>query len=255
MRDRDTWYYVYVGLLVQVKSLRLIGHPYLITMLGFCSELKCFVYEHIEYSRSLHEVIKQKLEWHDRIRVARDICSALCHIKRARFEPNQHIVPGYLSASNILIDRNLRAKVDTVLKRRDDKQDFVWDVNTFGYLLLNILTGIPGNFISYSYVRCVGLLNALDKTAGQWPMDLAEKLMNVCRRCVDCNPRDELRKKYIMVIIVKEVNEIIEKVSRIEVWYNSQMYSSPNWRIFILVQINLYLSMKGEYNSRAMYER
>lgn len=215
MRDRDTWYYVYVGLLVQVKSLRLIGHPHLITMLGFCSELKCFVYEHIEYSRSLHEVIKQKLEWHDRIRVARDICSALCYIKRARFEPNQHIVPDYLSASNILIDRNLRAKVDTVLKRRDDKQDFVWDVNTFGYLLLNLLTGIPGNFISYSYVRCVGLLNALDKTARQWPMDLAEKLMNVCRRCVDCNPRDELRKKYIMVIIVKEVNEIIEKADEI----------------------------------------
>jgi hypothetical protein len=41
-------------------------------------------------------------------------------------------------------------------------------------------------------------------------MDLAEKLMNLCRRCVDCNPRDDIRKKYIMVVIVKEMNEIRE---------------------------------------------
>ncbi|PRQ48468.1 putative aminoacyltransferase, E1 ubiquitin-activating enzyme [Rosa chinensis] len=192
-----------------VKSLGLIRHPHLLSMLGFCSELKCFVYEHIEYSRVLHEVVKQNLHWHDRIRIANDICSALSYIiKRARCEP---IVPDYLNASNILVDRHLNAKINVVLKRCD-KPDLAWDVKTFGYLVLNLLNGIPGNCFSYCYVRWfVGLPQGLDKTAGQWPMDLAEKLMNVCRRCVDCNPRDDFRKKYIMVIIVKKMNDIREK--------------------------------------------
>ncbi|XP_040370252.1 putative U-box domain-containing protein 50 isoform X2 [Rosa chinensis] len=197
-----------------VKSLGLTRHRNLLSMLGFCSELKCFVYEHVEYSRVLHEVVKQNLHWHDRIRIASQICSALSYIiNRARCEHN--IVPDNLSASNILIDHYLNAKINVVLKICD-KPDFAWDVKTFGYLVLNLLTGIPGNCFSYCYVRWfVGLPNGLDKTAGQWPIDSAEKLMNVCRRCVDCNPRDDFRKKYIMVIIVKEMKDVREKADEI----------------------------------------
>ena len=140
----------------------------------------------------------------------------MCYIKTAREGP---IAPDYLNASNILIDSNRNAKVNVVMKRFDrmcDNPDFVWDVKTFGYVILSLLTGIPGNCVSHFYVRwCVGLPHTLDKTAGQWPMDLAEKLMNLCRRCVDCNPRDDFRKKYIMVVIVKEMNEITEMANGI----------------------------------------
>ncbi|KAK9949379.1 hypothetical protein M0R45_004905 [Rubus argutus] len=200
----------------RVKSLSLIRHPHLLAMMGFCSELKCFVYEYIEDSCSLLKVVKQNLLWPIRIRIARDICSALCYIKTAREGP---IAPDYLNASNILIDSNRNAKVNVVMKRCHKvyyNPDFGWDVKTFGYVILSLLTGIPGNCVSYFYVRwCVGLPHTLDKTAGQWPMDLAEKLMNLCRRCVDCNPRDDFRKKYIMVVIVKEMNEITEMANGI----------------------------------------
>ncbi|KAK9949374.1 hypothetical protein M0R45_004900 [Rubus argutus] len=100
----------------KVKLISHIRHPHLLAMMGYCSKLNCIVYEYM-HNGSLQDVFSSPensikgcrvLKWHDRVRIAAEVCSAVCYIHEARPRP---IIHGHLSPSNILLDRNFVAKV------------------------------------------------------------------------------------------------------------------------------------------------
>lgn len=184
-------------------------------MLGFCTELKCFVYEYVDIENStLQDVlissaddnpIKKKLQWHDRIRIAAEIGSALCYLHQLQPEAIGH---GKLTASNVFIDSNLVAKVDFEQRRSYRKKHVIFlDVLAFGKLM-NLLTGFSGD-IDYSLTERLTLIRSIEETAGQWPQDLAEKLVDLSQRC---NSFDEYsEKESYMVTVTKELEAIRKK--------------------------------------------
>ncbi|KAJ6367247.1 hypothetical protein OIU77_003585 [Salix suchowensis] len=78
--------------------------------------------------------------WNDRIRVAHEICSGLSFLHLAR--PAQV----HLTASNVLLDRNLVAKISE--------------------------TGLVEEAVATGQTT---LLRVLDERAGKWPLDLASR--------------------------------------------------------------------------------
>ncbi|XP_021799900.1 putative U-box domain-containing protein 50 isoform X2 [Prunus avium] len=199
----------------QAKLISNIRHPHLLAMMGYCSQPSCIVFEYM-HNGSLRDILfstkgkgnrARALWWHDRVRIAAEVCSAVCYLHMALPKP---IVHGHLSPSNILLDRNLVAKVSGLGPNQYnyDESQVGWDIRAFGVLTLNLLTG--GNWIDEDMLMDkAGLVRVLDDKAGPWPLDLAEGLVGLVLRCLSINngPNKGLK----MVTIMEELEEIRKK--------------------------------------------
>ncbi|XP_065873460.1 putative U-box domain-containing protein 50 [Euphorbia lathyris] len=176
--------------LCKVKVLSNIRHPHLAAIVGFCSEQKCIILEYMHNgslrellsSQRVHRKRKQALQWHDRIRIAHEICSGLTYLHLAKPKP---IIHGNLSTSNILLDRNLVAKISGfgLTPGYGERIDLQVDIRAFGVLLLHLLTGKNWGGLVEESMEMDG--NGLDETAGQWPLDLAEELVGIAMKCIN----------------------------------------------------------------------
>lgn len=55
----------------------------------------------------------------------------------------------------------------------------------------------------------MGLVEVLDETAGEWPVDLAAELAGIARRCLDDGGR--LERDSLMVTVFKEIEQVRKK--------------------------------------------
>nr|XP_011468674.1 PREDICTED: putative U-box domain-containing protein 50 [Fragaria vesca subsp. vesca] len=197
----------------KVKLISHIRHPHLLAMMGYCSELNCIVYEYM-HNGTLQDVLFSSsknsgkgcrvLTWYDRIRIATEICSAVCYIHEARPRP---IIHGYLSPSKIFLDRNFVAKVGGFGLNQSyyDESHVGWDIRAFGVLTMNLLIGRN----PVDDMNMTSLVRALDETAGPWPLDLAQKLAGLVSRCLSVNDRPNVNLK--MMTIMEELDVIKKK--------------------------------------------
>ncbi|KAK1589326.1 hypothetical protein Q3G72_032771 [Acer saccharum] len=194
----------------KVRLLSDIRHPHLVAMMGFCSELKCIVLEYMHNgnlrdnlftSPRNYRKYNRALRWPDRIRIAHEVCSGLSFMHSAEPRP---LVHGHLVPSNILLDRNLVAKISGFgLARTHDQSDVRSDIRAFGVVLLNLLTGRnwAGLVEEAMALDRTALVGVLDEKAGGWPLDLAEELAGIAMKCLSVNeePNSDLRIANIMV--------------------------------------------------------
>ncbi|KAK4842888.1 hypothetical protein QYF36_001296 [Acer negundo] len=194
----------------KVRLLSDIRHPHLVAMTGFCSELKCIVFEYM-HNGNLRDILftsprnyrkyNRALRWPDRIRIAHQVCSGLGFMHSAEPRP---LVHGHLVPSNILLDRNLVAKISGFgLARTHNQSDVRSDIRAFGVVLLNLLTGRnwAGLVEEAMALDRTALVGVLDEMAGEWPLDLAEELAGIAMKCLSVNeePNSELSMANIMV--------------------------------------------------------
>ncbi|WCJ31998.1 U-box domain-containing protein kinase family protein [Euphorbia peplus] len=176
--------------LAKVKILTNIRHPHLAAIVGFCSEQKCIILEYMHNgslrellsSQRMHRKRKPALRWHDRIRIAYEVCSGLTYLHLAKPNP---IVHGNLTIANILVDRHLVAKISGfgLTPGYGETTDLQVDIRAFGILLLYLLTGRTWGGLVEESMKTDG--SGLDETAGQWPLDLAEKLAGIAMKCIN----------------------------------------------------------------------
>ncbi|CAK9320541.1 unnamed protein product [Citrullus colocynthis] len=182
----------------KVELLSHIHHPHLIAIMGFCPELKCIVFDYMQSgslsdrllpsnSNERSKKICRPLMWHERIRIASEVCSALCFLHQAQPQPISH---GKLTLSKILLDQNLAAKVTGFgLHELDEASGTELDIRAFGALLLHIVTGRTWEGLIEKALSMgkVGLVQILDDKAGQWPLSLVDGLVDLALRCVTPN--------------------------------------------------------------------
>lgn len=179
-----------------MELLSHIRHPHLIAMMGFCSELKCIVFDYM-HNGSLRDIllpsnkrsrkICRSLMWHDRIRIASEVCSVLSFLHQAQPQPISH---GNLILSKIHLDQNLVAKVTGFgLTELDETGGIESDIQAFGALLLHLVTGRnwAGLIEKALTMDKLGLVQILDKSGGHWPLDLVDGLVDLALRCVTPN--------------------------------------------------------------------
>lgn len=180
---------------LQVELLSHIHHPHLIAIMGFCPELKCIVFDYMQSGSLSDRLLPSKrskkicrpLMWHERIRIASEVCSALCFLHQAQPQPISH---GKLTMSKILLDQNLAAKVTGFgLHELDEASGTELDIRAFGALLLHIVTGRTWEGLIEKALSMgkVGLVQILDDKAGQWPLSLVDGLVDLALRCVTPN--------------------------------------------------------------------
>lgn len=192
-------------------------------MVGFCSDLKCIVFEYMHngslrdiflrdilYARKTSRKRIRTLRWHDRIRVAAEVCSGLGFLHMARPKP---IVHGHLRLSNILLDRNLVAKISGFgLNRNGDEQSVRSDIRAFGVLLMHLLTGRNwAGLVEAMAMDRPSLVRDLDEMAGSWPLDLAERLAGLALKCLSSNrgPNTDLR----LATVMEELSDLRERAA------------------------------------------
>ncbi|XP_030455872.1 putative U-box domain-containing protein 50 isoform X1 [Syzygium oleosum] len=183
----------------KVRFLSQVRHPNIVAIICFCSELKCIAFEYM-HSGSLRDLLysphkksrrrNQPLRWHDRIRVAHDVASGLGFLHSAKPTPMIH---GRLTPSNILLDRNLVAKISNFGldgAESHDYKDVHVDIRAFGAILVQLLTGRnwSGLLEQAMTMDRMGLIEVLDQMAGRWPLDLAEELAGIALMCLSVDP-------------------------------------------------------------------
>ncbi|XP_027360013.1 putative U-box domain-containing protein 50 [Abrus precatorius] len=204
----------------KVRLLGDIRQPHLVAMVGFCSEPKCIVLEYMR-NGSLRDMLcsrrkNRALRWHDRIRIATEVCSGLGFLNAAKPRPVIHC---HLTPSNVLLDRNLVSKITNfgLHECHDEKCNVESDLRAIGVLLMQLLTGrnwaglveeaLTMDMDKEAFVR------VLDEMAGQWPLDLARELAGLAERCmsIKSKPNSELS----IARVLEELNEIRRKGNEI----------------------------------------
>ncbi|XP_012698791.1 lysM domain receptor-like kinase 10 isoform X1 [Setaria italica] len=116
--------------LAELKVLTHVHHLNLVHLIGYCVENCLFlVYEFIEngnLSQHLHGTGYEPLSWTSRERIALDSARGLEYI-------HEHTVPVYvhrdIKSANILIDKDLRAKVETFHENRPCLSHLMCNIN------------------------------------------------------------------------------------------------------------------------------
>ncbi|XP_044469890.1 putative U-box domain-containing protein 50 isoform X2 [Mangifera indica] len=201
-----------------VKLLTNIRHPHLVAIMGFCSDLRCIVLEYM-HNGNLRDILftskrnyskhGRALWWADRIRIAQEVCSAVGFLHSAEPRP---IVHGHLTPSNILLDRNLVAKISCAgLGRFSDQCDERLDVRAFGVVLLHLLAGRNWAALleEATMLDQTALVQVLDEMAGRWPLDLAKDMARIAMKCLSvCQ---EAHKDLRITSVTKELHELRKK--------------------------------------------
>ncbi|KAK9164008.1 hypothetical protein Syun_004910 [Stephania yunnanensis] len=202
----------------KMELLCRLRHPHLVSMIGACHDPKCIVYEYM-HNGTLHEHLysshrrncrKRGLPWRARVRISAQICSALGFLHVAKPRP---IVHGDVRPSNVLLDRNMVAKLANLgVSGCVCESDVRSDVRGFGLLMLQLLTGREQAEELVDEVRRavdgadhVGLL---DDVADVWPSDVAETFARVAIRCIDGTA-------------MREIHEMLGRLVR-EVWASGE---------------------------------
>ena len=196
-----------------------IRHPHLVAMIGFCSELKCIVFEYM-YNGNLRDMLfssqritsrtrNRALQWQDRIRIAAQVCSGLGFLHLTQPRPMVH---GRLTTSNILLDRNHVAKISGYgLSRDHHEYDVRLDIRAFGVVMRDLLTGRnwAGHVKEAMTSDRATLVQIRDTMAGDWPLDLAEEFAGLAMRClsIDREPNTDLN----MTRVMEELNKMKNK--------------------------------------------
>ncbi|XP_006279476.2 putative U-box domain-containing protein 50 [Capsella rubella] len=207
----------------KVKLLNEIRHPNLVAIAGFCSQRpKCILFEYMHNGNlrdnlftSQRKTRRSKiLKWHDRIRIAHQVCSGLGFLHSVKPKP---IVHGRLTPSKILLDRNLIPKITGFgLIMHSDQSDTKPDVMAFGVLLLHLLTGRnwPGLLKAMS-MNQTSILRDLDQTAGKWPLELAKEFGALAVKCSSVNRGGNL--DFSTKEIMEELGKIREKADEFKI--------------------------------------
>ena len=218
----------------KVKLLNEIRHPNLVAIAGFCPEKpKCILFEYIHNGNLRDNLFTSQrksrrskiLTWHDRIRIAHQVCSGLGFLHSVKPKP---IVHGRLTPSKILLDRNLVPKITGfgVLMHQTDTKP---DVLAFGVLLLHLLTGRnwPGLLKAMS-MNQASILRDLDQTAGKWPLELAKEFGGLAVKCASVNRGVNI--DFTTKEIMQELGKIMEKANefRIKGGYEEATNSNIN---------------------------
>nr|GLL18920.1 putative U-box domain-containing protein 50 isoform X1 [Ipomoea trifida] len=206
----------------QVKLLSSIRHPHIVSMIGFCSELKCIVFEYMRngclrdtlFSTNRSSKRRNKpLNWHARIHIAAEVCAGLSFLHQAKPRPMFH---GKLSPSNVLLDRNNVAKIHGLRPSpRYDVSSSRADVRGFGNLVAQLLTGRNWAGLVEEAVMNdeAALVGALDQVAGEWPLDLAVELGNIARRCL--SNQENLGKELTMAMVARDIKKVKKKADEL----------------------------------------
>lgn len=114
------------------------------------------------------------------------VCSGLSFLHLADPKPIFH---GNLNPSNILLDRNLVAKVHGLNPKAHafyDESEATKDVTDFGLLMVQLLTGRnwAGPVEEIVTMGSLGLVGMSDEVAGSWPSDIAEELAGIAITCL-----------------------------------------------------------------------
>lgn len=153
------------------------------------------------------------LRWHDRIRIAAEVCSGLAFLNSSSQRP---IVHCHLSPAHVLLDRNLVAKITGfgLQECDDDKECNVEsDLRALGILLMQLLTG--RNWAGpVDEPMTVGmdretLVNILDDMAGQWPLDLAKELVGLAM--ISISVKSKPNPNLSIGRVLEELNKIRRK--------------------------------------------
>ncbi|GMH24670.1 hypothetical protein Nepgr_026513 [Nepenthes gracilis] len=198
----------------KVNLLLSIRHPNITGLIGFCSELKCFVFEYM-HNGCLRDTLfsrrSRALQWHHRLHIAAQVCSSLSFLHLSEPQP---IVHGGLNPSSILLDHHFVAKINAFeLTQCYDELDLQSDVHAFGIILLQLLCG--RNWAGLDQEEMMtdkrAILGALDDSAGDWPFDLAEEIIGIAMNCVSVCNSELHRGGLIMASVMKAVDNVRKK--------------------------------------------
>ncbi|XP_016201066.1 putative U-box domain-containing protein 50 isoform X1 [Arachis ipaensis] len=195
----------------KVRILGDIRQPHLIAMVGFCSEPKCVVLEYM-HNGSLRDILfsrrrNRALKWHDRIRIATEVCSGLSFLNSVKPRPAIHC---HLTPSNVLLDRNYVAKITGfgLDECHDEECNVESDIRALGVFLLHLLTGRNwAGLIEEAMIVDTdreAFVGVLDETAGAWPLDLAREIAGLGMRCMS-------RAELSIGMVMEELREIRRK--------------------------------------------
>lgn len=183
----------------EVYILNKVRHPHLVTLVGACPDALCLVYEYLQ-NGSLHGHLFSKhydtppLPWKIRARIVAEISSALLFLHSCK---PQMMVHGGLNLENILVDTDFHCKLSDLcllMEHTNDRRAFgsallahKSDMHSFGTVILQLLTGKqPGLGLAIEVKRamtCGKLSSILDRTAGEWPMAVAQRLAEFGLEC------------------------------------------------------------------------
>ncbi|MBA0793932.1 hypothetical protein Gohar_018309, partial [Gossypium harknessii] len=190
----------------KVRLLNDLRHPHLVALTGFCSELTCIIYEY------MHN--------------ACEVCSGLGYLHSAKPRP---IVHGHLTTSNILLDRDLVAKISGFgLRQHHDHYDIRLDIRAFGVLLMHMLTGRnwAGLIEDATVEDQAALIKVLDEKAGKWPSDLAVELAKISMKCMSvcrgANPDLQI------ATVMEELHELKKKADELRARGGFEVISNEN---------------------------
>uniref|UniRef100_A0A2P2KQ60 RING-type E3 ubiquitin transferase n=1 Tax=Rhizophora mucronata TaxID=61149 RepID=A0A2P2KQ60_RHIMU len=207
--------------LAKVKIINSIRHPHLVAMLGFCSELKSIVFEYM-HNGSLRDIFSSQrshkrrnlgLGWYDRIRIAHEVGSGLGFLHSAKPRP---VALGRLTASNILLDGNLVAKISGHrFTSNYDEEDVQHNIRDFGVILGHLLNGRNWAGPNEEVIRMdpAALVQILDERAGEGKLELAEELAGIAVGCVSV--KREPSTYGTMAEVMKKLGELRRKADEL----------------------------------------
>ncbi|XP_077217384.1 U-box domain-containing protein kinase family protein isoform X2 [Tasmannia lanceolata] len=202
----------------KMELLCQIRHPNIIGVIGACTELRCIVVEYM-HNGSLHDFFFSNqnprtplLPWQARVRIATEICMGLGFLHATQPRPTSH---GRLSPSNVLLDRNLVAKISDFCLDQCSNDDMILgsDISALGIIILQLIAGPMAGVVErvkLAMKRGV-LVDVLDETAGEWPAEVAGEFARIGVRCA------EVGKMTTMDLTVAMVMREMEELSKMSV--------------------------------------
>lgn len=195
------------------------------TWLGVSMEAWSLVYEYFPHE-NLQNLLFRKgnnppLVWKTRARIIAEIASALCFLHSSNPEKTVH---GDLKPENILIDSKFISKIcdfgiyrlvseetlycPSFRRSTEPKGAFSYtdpecqrdgvltpksDIYSFGLIVLQLLTGKPIVGLVGELRRAISfgqLESVLDSSAGEWPIDVARRLVDIGLQCCELKGSD-----------------------------------------------------------------